>query len=210
MQGMNHPIVPGPTPVRVWIDPGCPWAYQTSLWLHDLRQRGVISPTWSIFSLEINALEPEIPPFWEACQRQGEALVSLALARREGGTDAFQRLHTELGSRLHIHKEEPSPDTLRAAASDAGMTGLPDRAISMPELVDEVMKEFRDARDLDVFGVPTLKIDADKVVYGPLVAVPPTGDDALALWEQARGLSAREDFFELKRWPRDIRPGTRA
>jgi hypothetical protein len=70
-----------------------------------------------------------------------------------------------------------------------------------------VLAEYRAARELDVFGVPTLRIYSDKVLYGPLFALAPTGDEALILWEDVRRLSARSDFFELKRWPRDVRPG---
>jgi hypothetical protein len=58
-------------------------------------------------------------------------------------------------------------------------------------------------------GVPTLKIDDDKVVYGPIITVGPSGDEGLELWDEVRRLSARPAFFELKRWPRDLRPGGR-
>jgi predicted DsbA family dithiol-disulfide isomerase len=195
-----------PTPVRVWIDPSCPWAWQTSLWLRDLRDRGLVELSWSIFSLELNASEPDTP-FWEACARHGESLVSLALARREGGDEGFEALYQALGDRVHERKEGATHEQIAEAAAQAGMRDLPDRARVDTDLVDEVTAEFLDARDQDVFGVPTLRIGTDKVVFGPLVAVPPRGDDAIALWEQTRGLSARQDFFELKRWPRDIRPG---
>ncbi len=195
-----------PTPVRIWVDPSCPWAWQTSLWLRDLRERGLVALSWSIFSLELNASEPDTP-FWEACSRHGEALVSLALARREFGNDGFEALFGELGDRLHERKEGRTHEQIVAAAAHVGMGGLPDRAKAIPDLADELTDEFHEARAQDVFGVPTLRIAQDKVVYGPLVAIPPQGNDALTLWEQTKGLSARNDFFELKRWPRDVRPG---
>jgi len=195
-----------PTPVQIWVDPSCPWAWQTSLWLRDLRDRGLVALAWSIFSLELNASEPDTP-FWEACPRHGEALVSLALARRELGNDGFEALYGELGDRIHERKEGRTHKQIVAAAAHVGMGDLPDRAKATPDLADEVADEFHEARARDVFGVPTLRIAQDKVVYGPLVAVPPRGNDALALWEQTKGMSARSDFFELKRWPRDVRPG---
>lgn len=194
-----------PTPVRIWIDPSCPWAWQTSLWLRDLRDRGLVSLSWSIFSLELNASEPGTS-FWEACQRHGESLVALALARRERGEAGFEALYGELGERVHEQDGE-THDQIALAAAHTGMDGLPDRARAIPDLADEVTLEFQEARAQGVFGVPTLRISQDKVVYGPLVAANPSGDDAVALWEQTKGLSARADFFELKRWPRDVRPG---
>ena len=86
-----------PTPVGLWIDPGCPWAWQGAVWLRRLAERGRIALDWRLFSLELNALPPQTP-FWEACERDGEALVALALARREGGNPAFERLYDAIGT----------------------------------------------------------------------------------------------------------------
>ena len=79
-----------PTPVRLWVDPSCPWAWQGAVWLRRLADAGLVALDWRIFSLELNSSEPDTP-FWEACRRHGESLVALALARREGGDDAFDR-----------------------------------------------------------------------------------------------------------------------
>jgi len=31
----------------------------------------------------------------------------------------------------------------------------------------------------------------------------------MSLWNDVRGFAERDDLFELKRWPRDVRPGER-
>ena len=198
-----------PTPVGLWIDPGCPWAWQTAVWLRRLAVAGRVELDWRLFSLELNALPPQTP-FWEACQRDGEALVALALARREGGNPAAERLYDAIGRRLHVDKQEPSPEVVRAAAEDAGMPGIVDRAVAINELTEEITQEFLDARGRSVFGVPTLQIGTAKVLYGPIMALAPEGEDADRMWEHTRWLAERGDFFELKRWPRDIRPGEAA
>jgi len=198
-----------PTRVGLWIDPGCPWAWQTTVWLRELAADGRVELDWRLFSLELNAMPPEAP-FWEACQRDGEALVALALARREGGNPAFERLYDSIGSRLHVEKQAPSPDVVRAGADDAGMPGIVDRAVAVSDLTEEITQEFVDARARSVFGVPTLQIGDAKVLYGPIMALAPRGDEADRMWEHTRWLAERDDFFELKRWPRDIRPGLTA
>jgi hypothetical protein len=58
-----------------------------------------------------------------------------------------------------------------------------------------------------VFGVPTLGIAELPVIYGPVFALAPDGEEAEELWEHTLWLMERPDFFEMKRWPRDIRPG---
>ncbi|MGZ5214166.1 MAG: mycothiol-dependent nitroreductase Rv2466c family protein [Actinomycetota bacterium] len=195
-----------PIPVRLWIDPGCPWAWQGAVWLRRLADAGVVELDWRIFSLELNSSELDAP-FWDACRRKGEALVALALVRRERGNEGFDRLYRKLGNRLHDEKQEISPELVRACADAAGMPGLVDRAVAMPELTDVVRQEFLDARQQSVFGVPTLGIADLKVVYGPVFALAPEGQEAERLWEHTLWMASRPDFFEMKRWPRDIRPG---
>lgn len=198
-----------PKPVRLWVDPSCPWAWQGAVWLRRLEEAHVVDLDWRIFSLELNSSPPDTP-FWDACSRHGESLVALALARREGGGEAFDRLYLEIGHRLHEEKQEPSPEVVRAAAEATGMADIVDRAIGMPDLADEVRQEFRDARRESVFGVPTFGVADQKVVYGPVFALAPVADDVLQLWEHTLWLIERPDFFEMKRWPRDIRPGADA
>jgi predicted DsbA family dithiol-disulfide isomerase len=194
--------------VRIWIDPSCPWAWQAVGWLRDLRDRGIIRLTYSFFSLEVNTSGIDLP-FDQAAPVYGHALTSLALARREGGAEAVEALLLAFGGLHHERKVGMSPQLLHKAAADAGLTDVPDRAMTTPDLADEVVNEYLEARALDVFGVPTLKIDDGKVVYGPIIAVGPTGNEGLELWDEVRRLAARPTFFELKRWPRDIRPGGR-
>jgi predicted DsbA family dithiol-disulfide isomerase len=198
-----------PTPVRLWVDPGCPWAWQGAVWLRRLADAGIVELDWRIFSLELNSSEMDTP-YWQACARHGEALVALALARREGGNESFDRLYRELGRSLHEDKLEISPETVRAAGAAAGMPDLVDRAVAIPELTAEVRQEFQDARLENVFGVPTLGIADLKVLYGPVFALAPAEGEAERLWEHTLWLAERPDFYEIKRWPRDIRAGETA
>jgi len=202
-----------PTPVRLWIDPSCPWAWQAFSWLRDVRDQGEIDLTYAFFSLEINAhalerndVDPGLP-YADAAPTWGTALATLALARREGGDDAVERLLVAIGAARHGRGEPLTPDVLDAAAAEAGLPGLPERGGGDPGLEREILAEYAAARAIDVFGVPTLQIDEDAVIYGPIIAVGPSGQDALALWHQVKGIADRDAFFELKRWPRYLRPG---
>ena len=103
-----------------------------------------------------------------------------------------------------------SPELVRACAGAAGMPDLVDRAIAIPELADEVRQEFLDARQESVFGVPTLGIADLPVIYGPVFALAPDGEEAVAAVGTHPVAVERPDFFEMKRWPRDIRPGETA
>ena len=191
------------TPVRDWVDPTCPWAWQTSVWLRGLRDAGVITLGWNVFSLELSAMPGE--PFDVVASRASEALRALVLAATDGGPQGFERLYEAMGLRIHARREGISPEVVRAAAADVGMPGVIDRAIADDKWSHAVVAAHGEAHELGVFGVPTISIAGSKVIYGPVVARPPSGSDALALWEHTRWLAERKDFFELKRW-RDQRP----
>jgi 2-hydroxychromene-2-carboxylate isomerase len=174
--------------------------------MRDLREQGEVELTYAFFSLEVNASEPGLP-LTDAAPRYGDALAALALARRDGGTDAVQALYVALGQRLHEQKRSIEPEIVREAADEAGLPGLAERAETDSDLGEEIVAEYHAARALDVFGVPTLQIEGGKTMYGPILAVGPTGDEGVVLWHAVRELLARDSFFELKRWPRDLRPG---
>jgi predicted DsbA family dithiol-disulfide isomerase len=190
-----------PMPVTVWLDPSCPWAWQAMVWLRDLRDQGAVALSYRLFSLELNAAEPEAS-FAAAAPRYGPAMTALALALRDGD-HRFEALYVALGRRLHEERRQMSEGLLAEAAAEAGAT----LAAGDPSLEDEVVEAYREARARDVFGVPTLRVGDDKVLYGPILAVGPTGPEGLALWQHVRALADDGTFFELKRWPRDLRPG---
>ena len=192
--------------LTVWIDPGCPWAWQTARWVRELRDRGTFTIEWRLFSLEVNTAGLDVP-FAEAAGRYGEALTAMALARRDGGDPALEAYYVALGAILHDQGERVSPVVVRRAADHAGMSGLVGRAAADPSLVDEVQRAYRDARELDVFGVPTLRLDDAPPMYGPIMAVAPEGDEALEWWRHIAWLIGRDDIYELKRWPRSRGPG---
>ncbi len=195
-----------PSRLELWVDPSCPWAWQTATWFRALRDRGVLDIEWKLFSLELNASEAGLP-FREAATRHGHALLALTLARREGGGSAFEAVYVALGRRLHLEKDEISETLLIEAAEEAGFGRLPERADTEADVVDEMVAEHVSARDRSVFGVPTFTIDGSKPAYGPILSLAPSGDEALSMWEHIRWLAARSEFFEMKRWPRDLRPG---
>lgn len=199
--------------VELWVDPSCPWAWQTSTWLRGLRDGGDVEITWRLFNLEVNAVSPggEDPGvgFLEASPRYGVAHLALALVRDEGGGHAFEALYVAIGRRLHERRREMSTEVLREAAAEAGMGDAAERAVSAGWLPGRLLEEHREARARDVFGVPTLTVDGSPPIYGPILPVAPEGTEALEWWAHVRWLAARPDFFELKRWPRASRPGQR-
>jgi len=162
-----------------------------------------------LFSLEVNAAGADAP-YWDPLRRFGAAHTALVQVDRDRGNASFEALLFALAHRLHDLHEEITDATVRAAAADAGLEDLGSDPWTDPKLVQLVIDEYLAARQLDVFGVPTLLLAGTKPIYGPIIPEAPEDAEALEWWTHVRWLAARPDFFELKRWPRDRKPGRKA
>ena len=71
-----------------------------------------------------------------------------------------------------------------------------------PRLADEIVQAYRDARELDVFGVPSLRLGDAPPIYGPIFPEAPRGGRGAGVVGAHLWLIGRDDVYELKRWPR--------
>src|SRR5712691_7949446 len=93
-----------PTRINFHFDPGCPLAWRTALWIREVRKIRPVDVTWRFFSLEVvNRKEGTEPDF----QNGGSwaALRTLALACRQRGNEAVEKLYLTLGAAQHGRKE---------------------------------------------------------------------------------------------------------
>src|SRR5664280_1265397 len=92
---------------RAWlyVDPFCPWCFQTARWARRLEELGVVDLSWGFFSLEIqNAGENEIDI--RTHTRSVPAMRVALLVREELGQAAVGRFYAELGARMHDRDEQ--------------------------------------------------------------------------------------------------------
>ncbi|MEA2447673.1 MAG: hypothetical protein QOK47_1310 [Actinomycetota bacterium] len=192
--------------VRFYLDPGCPWAWQTSLWIREVENVRDIEVRWRLFSLALANAGPGEPATQD--RRTEPALLVLAQARKIDDNAAIARFYDRFGTRVHENREEESVDTVRAAAREAGFSEAEvEAALDDPSLSEVVRADHEEAvGQVGGFGVPTLILGSGKGMFGPVVAKAPTGDAAGELWDRVHWLIEQDDFYELKR-NRDRRPG---
>jgi predicted DsbA family dithiol-disulfide isomerase len=186
--------------VTTYIDPACPWAWRTSLWLREVQRLDAIRIDWKLFSLaEVNRDRDVVAEVAAATP----AHRALALARREHGQDAFDHLYLALGqARFDRRADLGDHAVIGAALEQAALPGdILERALADQSTNDEVLKEHADAVErYDAFGVPWLVVDRSPLgFYGPIIADVPTGDEALDLWTHTAWLFQKRYFFEMKR-----------
>lgn len=197
-------ITEAATPVSVdfHFDPACPLAWRTFLWIREARKVRPLNITWRFFSLEVVNRKEGVTPDY---QKDGSwaAHRTLALARRQGGNDAVERLYLALGAARHGHGEDiKQSEVIRAAAKQAGLDPeIVDAALAGDSTVQDVLADHEEAtRRYRAFGVPTIALEGSDVgFYGPIIQQVPRGEDAGELWDYTAWALRQPNLFELKR-----------
>ena len=166
------------------------------------RQQG-LAVRWRPFSLAIHNNYVEEQPAFLAPLRVA------ALADREGGNEAVDRVYVAIGTAIHesgadVQVREAGvlerliPEVLAQAGLDAS---LYQRALADPATLEAVRADYDEAKGrFAAFGVPWLVLDGhDLGFFGPVVDVPPTGQEALDLWAHTAWMITRPYLYELKR-----------
>jgi predicted DsbA family dithiol-disulfide isomerase len=205
------------TEVEVFVDPSCPWAWITSLWLREVAPHRDLALTWRSFCLEIRddyGVAPTMPE-----ERREAAIAAHALshrmlriieaARARAGEAAVDALFAEWGSRFFTRGTARDDTLLSDCLAACGLD---------PDLLDAANDEKWDAPIVEAMTVayefggpktqtPTIVVRTDPPhgFKGPVMAPAPTGAAAVRLWDAIQVLSEEPGFFEITR-PRANRP----
>jgi len=191
------------TPVRInfHFDPLCPLAWRTALWVREVRGQRPVDVQWRLFSLEIVNRKEGVEPNY--ISGGWAALRTLALARREGGNEAIEKLYVALGNAQHGRKESIGErTTLVACAKDAGLDeGFVEKALADESTAQDVLNDHEEAvKRYRAFGVPTIAFEGSDVgFYGPIIHTVPHGTAAGELWDYTAYALKNPNIYELKR-----------
>jgi 2-hydroxychromene-2-carboxylate isomerase len=189
--------------VVFYFDPMCPYAYQSSVWIRDVRAQLSLNITWRFFSLEeVNRLEGKKHP-WDRPWSYGFGQMRVgALIRRECGNDELDRWYESIGHAFfHRGLKTHVPEVHASVLDEIGIDpSFVERAVADESTRTEVRDEHLDAvARYGAHGVPTLVFESGDALYGPVVVPAPTGPDAIALWELARATARFPHLYELRR-----------
>lgn len=73
-----------------------------------------------------------------------------------------------------------------------------DAALDDPTTHDEIHRDHQRVVDAGGYGVPTLFL-LGQCLFGPVLVDPPTGSEALRLWEVVTGMAELPHVYELQR-----------
>jgi 2-hydroxychromene-2-carboxylate isomerase len=199
--GGDRAMTADPTAVDFHFDLMCPFAYQASLWIREVRDHLGLTVNWRFFSLEeINRVHGRKHP-WEREWSYGWSMMRIgALLRRQDMAD-LDAWYARAGRALHCDGQKPHrPEVARQLLADIGLDPqLVDAAIADPTTHDDVKADHQRVVDAGGFGVPTLFFADERCLYGPVLIDPPTGVDAVRLWEATLALLAFPHVYEIQR-----------
>jgi 2-hydroxychromene-2-carboxylate isomerase len=187
--------------VDVHIDVMCPWAYQTTKWLRDVRTRKDLDLRWRFFSLEeVNRVEGKKHP-WEREWSYGWSMMRIGALLRRDSMDDLDRWFELAGRALHEDGRKPHhPDVAEQLLRELDLDpGYVRKALADETTHAEVKADHDRVLALGGFGVPTLVFDDGTPLFGPVVTPGPTGDKADRLWELVLGWKEFPHLYELRR-----------
>jgi hypothetical protein len=199
------------TDVEVFVDPSCPWAWITSLWVKDVAPRRDLTVTWRSYCLEIRddyGVAPTVPERLRDAAMAGHALSHRMLrifeaARAKVGEEAVDALYAEWGRRFFVRGRVVDDRLLSECVTACNLDH---------GLVDAAGDEKWDAPIVEAMDVacgfggpktqtPTIVIRAPQPYgfKGPVMAPAPIGAAAVRLWDAVQVIAQEPGFFEITR-----------
>jgi hypothetical protein len=208
--------------LEFFFDPICPYCWVTSRWVVGVAEQRPMEITWRPLSLAIlnegisyderRRASEEYP---DSHVRGLEMLRVVHATREAHGPAVVGDLYTALGS-LVWDEDPPEGDDFRAVMHEMARRRDLRPALERVGLPTDLAAAAGDtARDGDLraetqeavercgggVGTPILSFSPPDgpALFGPVIDAPPSGDDALRLWDAVRTLAEWGGFAELKR-----------
>lgn len=191
---------PDTSRVDFHFDVLCPYAYQTSIWIRNVRAQNNITINWKFFSLEeVNRREGKKHP-WEREWSYGWSIMRIGALIRRSSMDDLDRWYERSARALHVDGLKPhEPAVARHLVAEIGLDpAIVDEAIADQSTHDEVRDEHQRVMDAGGYGVPTLFF-GDECVFGPVLINPPEGEAALRLWNAVTTWAEFPELYEIQR-----------
>ncbi|HWE61628.1 MAG TPA: DsbA family protein [Chloroflexota bacterium] len=182
-----------------FFDPLCPFTWRASQWLREVRRQQPLDVQWRFFSLAEAHGSPN--------ELMRAPLRMAALARREGGNDAVDRVYLALGTAIHERGVDARDQAALEQAFERALQegdldrDLLQRALADPSTWEDVLADHDEARErYGAYGVPWLVLGEQTFGFnGPIMSEVPRGETAVELWRHLSWTLAQPYFYELKR-----------
>jgi hypothetical protein len=189
------------SPVELWFDPLCPWAWMTSRWLMEVEKVRDVQVTWSVMSLAVLNEDADLPEDYARMMKQAWGPVRVIVAAaREHGDDVIKPLYDAMGTLIHLGGEKDYEVVIAGALEQVGLPADLARFATSTEVDEQLRASHQRGIDLvgqDV-GTPVIAVEG-VAFFGPVVTPAPKGEAAGRLWDGCVLVAGTPGFYELKR-----------
>ncbi|MEV0270517.1 disulfide bond formation protein DsbA [Hamadaea sp. NPDC050747] len=194
------------TSADMWFDPVCPWAWMTSRWLLEVERVRDVRVRFHVMSLSVLNEGRDLPPEYRGLldDAWGPVRVAIAVAQQHGD-EAVRTFYTEIGTRIHLEKQERGRDLYVASLAASGLPVELADAADDPSYDEPLRVSHHEGMDPvgDDVGTPVIHVpgpDGQLIAFfGPVVSPAPQGEAAGRLWDGVLLVGGTDGFFELKR-----------
>ncbi len=216
---LDAPSLPGaPYDLEFFLDPMCPFAWQTSVWIRRVAELRDLKVGWRFISLRLLNEElshQDLSPDRRATYLLGTRVLRLcAAAREQSGNDAVDAIYESWGSQLWNASRDGRDFATARSEVLAGieLSSLVAAAGLPAELIDAADDESHDDviraetllaldRAGEQLGTPIITFGPPEGAsfFGPVISHALPDDVALQLYDSVRTLAELGCFSELKR-----------
>jgi hypothetical protein len=197
--------------VDLFVDPACMWSWLTSRWLVEVTPKRGLQLRWRPYSLLLRdgpeGLEDWKARVWGASMRAVRVMQALD-SENPDGVRGFYEAVVAQGMAAYNAGRPPFQD-LEGALEAAGLASAYAAAADEAAKDKEIRRSMAEASAAvgEGVGTPALVLHLDPPVglLGPLVSPPPTGAEAVRLWDAVVAFATVPGVLELSR-PRPQRP----
>lgn len=208
------PDIPGgPFDLEFFFDPGCPFAWQTSVWVRRVQELRGLTVGWRFISLRFINEDKDLPDGMVRAQERGLRYHRICAAARDTlGNDAVGELYKAFGDRFWYQQVDGDYGARLSVAAKAtepelilGELGLPESLLaagdddSWDALIRAESEEAFRRTGPDV-GTPIITFgEGGNSLFGPVISTVPDDETSLAIYDAVRVLADQPTFSELKR-----------
>lgn len=186
--------------VTLWLDPVCPFSWNTARWLMDAADKVGFSLELRLMNLAVLNEGRQLPPPQQAHMRDSREAGRLMAAVRDEAGDALVAAYFAFGQ---LYFDQSASVDGRLVAQVARAAGMPriTAAVLADATWDAAVRQSHEASQQalgDVGGSPLVTIGGH-TVFGPVLSAVPDADRTVTVFEAVTALVATPQFSQLQR-----------